>query len=89
LPFRTADLEQENADLRATPVALLANVTATGDNLVKACEALKMPETKFPDLVEAKQVRKIVDKLEANRNKQDSEARRLAALGFNAVKVSP
>jgi len=89
LRSRIADLEQENANLRATPVALLANVTTTGDDLVKAGEALKILETKFPDSAEAKQGRKIVDKLEANRDKQESEAKRLAALGFKALKISP
>ncbi len=84
-----ARLEQENADLRATPVALLSNVTAAGADLLKAGEALKILETKFPDSAEAKQGRKIVDNLKADRDKREAEAKRLATLGFKALKISP
>ena len=81
-------LQQENAELRVTPIAMLMAVRAAGNDLAKATEAMTLLEKKFPESAEAKQAGGMVAQLKSDRDKREAETRRLAALGLKALKVS-
>jgi hypothetical protein len=82
-------LQQENAELRATPAVMLAAVHAAGSDIAKASEALTLLEEKFPDAAETKQANTLVAQMKSEHERREAEAKRLAALGFKALKVTP
>ena len=87
LKAQIARLQQENTELRATPAALLAAVRAAGNNMSKADEANEILGKKFPDSIEAKQANTLLAQMKSDNDKREAEAKRLAALGFKALKV--
>lgn len=83
-----ARLQNENAELRATPAVMLAAVQAAGEDIAKSRAALELLKKKFPDAPQTKQAMDAVAQLEAARDKKEAEEKRLAALGLKALKVN-
>lgn len=75
LKAQVARLQQENAELRATPAAMLTIVQAAGADLVKAGEALATLEKKYPESAEAKHAASLVASLRADEEKRADEAK--------------
>jgi len=91
LRAEVARLRSENAQLRLSPAGLASEVDLAlqGRNLDKAQLALHTLVERYPKSAEAAEARRRVDSyLAAERAAQD-QARRQAALGFRALKVSP
>lgn len=84
-------LSAENALLRLSPSVLMADVDAAvqASDADRANAALKNLADKFPHSVEAGAARRRVEALLARQRVAQEEARRVAALGFKALKVRP
>lgn len=91
LKSENARLVKENAELRETPVALLADVTEQigRRDISSAEEALSKLVAKFPNSIEAEGASTSLENLKKEEQARAAEAARLAALGFKALKVSP
>ena len=84
-------LTAENALLRQSPSVMMAEVEAAvqAGDADRANAALKNLLEKFPQSAEAGLARKRVEPLLARQRAAQDEARRVAALGFKALKVRP
>lgn len=84
-------LRKENADLRISPHALAAEVEAAirAGSDDKAVAAYKQLSDTFPVAAETQEVRRRLEAFQAQRRVQDEESRRIAALGFKALPVTP
>lgn len=84
------ELKRQVEELLTTPTVLLARVTEPVEarNLQAAEQALEALTRKFPQSQETKAALQRVDALRAKLARQEEENRRLAALGFKALKVS-
>lgn len=89
LKLRIAALEKENTELRMTPAILAAAVEAAGSDVAKATAAAAALRAKYPSSPEAAAADKQVAALVEAAEQAKAEARRLAALGLKAVKVTP
>ncbi len=91
LRAEVARLKAENARLRLTPSALLFEVNAAvrTRDVAKAEAGLKQLTEHFPHSPEVAPARKQVQVLLASVQAADEEAKRVAALGFRALKVNP
>lgn len=90
LETENSRLKAENAELRATPSALLADVGRQVEDrhIANAESALSKLSNKFPESQESKLATKLVDRLKEEEEEKAREAARLAALGFNGLKVT-
>lgn len=81
----------ENVELASTPQILFSKVdnAANSADLQKAEEELNKLVGQFPNSQEAKSAAAIVDKLALKKRADELEAKKLAALGFKVLKVSP
>jgi hypothetical protein len=84
LKQKVTALEAEIKELRSTPTALLAAVTAAGDDLSAASAAAERLKTKFPKSSESATAEKRLLDLATKKSKAEAEAKRVAALGFKA-----
>jgi hypothetical protein len=84
-------LRKENSDLRVSPGALANEVenAIRSVNEEKAVAAFKQLNDTFPVAAETGEMRKRLEVFLAQRRTQDEEDKRMAALGFKAVPVSP
>jgi hypothetical protein len=91
LRAEVARLRTENAQLRQTPALMAAEVDAAikAGDAEKAKAALGRLTDKYPLSAETAQARKRVDALLARQQAAQEEAKRMAALGFKALKTSP
>jgi hypothetical protein len=91
LRAEVAQLREENAQLRLSPAVLAAEV----DNAIrtaneeKAAAAFKQLSDTFPVASETTEMRKRLETFLAQRRAQEEEEKRIAALGFNALPVTP
>lgn len=91
LRAEVARLKTENARLRLTPAALAAEVedaVRAGDSR-KADDALKRLASSFPHSAELGPATRRVEGLVAKLQAAEEQRKRVAALGFKALKVSP
>jgi len=91
LRAEVARLRAENAQLRLSPAVLAAEVEAAAKagDAEKAKAALRRLADRYPLSAEATQAGKRVDALVARQRAAQEEAKRLAALGFKALRSSP
>lgn len=84
-------LRAENAQLRLSPAALLAEVESAvkAEDAEKAKAALKRLADRYPLSAETAQASKRVEALVARQRAAQEEAKRVAALGFKALRTSP
>ena len=84
-------LRAENAQLRMSPAALAAEVefAVRAEDAEKAGAALKRLTDRYPLSVETAQAAKRVDALLAKQRAAQEEAKRMAALGFKALRTNP
>jgi hypothetical protein len=84
-------LRAENAQLRLSPAALAADVETAvkAQDADKAKAALKRLTDKYPLSAEADHAGKRVEALLARQRAAQEEAKRVAALGFKALRTSP
>lgn len=91
LKSENARLARENAELRETPTALLADVIGQiGRQDIPGAEAaLSKLVAKFPNSTETEDAFAALEKLKKEERAREAEAARLASLGFKALNVSP
>lgn len=91
LQAEVARLTEENARLRLTPPALLAQVESavSAQDGPKAQAVLQRLAASFPHSPELGPARMSVEALLARLQAADNERKRIAALGFRALKASP
>ena len=84
-------LRAENAQLRMSPAALAAEVESAvrAEDGDKAKAALKRLTDRYPLSAEAAQAGKRVDALLVKQRAAQEEAKRMAALGFKALRTTP
>ena len=84
-------LRAENAQLRISPAVLAAEVDAAvkAQDAEKAKAALKRLVDRYPLSAEAALAGRQVDMLVARQRAAEEEAKRVAALGFKALRTSP
>jgi len=84
-------LRRENADLRISPTSLASevdNAIRTG-NEEKAAAAFKQLSDTFPVAAETTEMRKRLETFLVQRRAQDEDDKRIAALGFKGLSISP
>jgi hypothetical protein len=86
-----ARLRVENEQLRATPAGLVLQIDRAlqEGSMERAAAALKQLAERFPASAEAGEAGKRVQAFVAKRRAQDEEAKRVAALGFKGLRVTP
>src|SRR5437868_1337977 len=91
LRAEVARLREENAQLRLSPNTLAAevdNAIRTG-NEEKAAAAFKQLSDTFPVAAETAEMRKRLETFLAQRRAQEEDEKRIAALGFKALPITP
>lgn len=86
-----ARLREENAQLRLQPALLAAEVDGAirAANEEKAAAAFRQLSDTFPVAAETAEMRKRLEAFLAQRRAQEEEERKIAALGFKALPVTP
>jgi outer membrane murein-binding lipoprotein Lpp len=91
LRAEVARLREENAQLRLSPAVLAAEVDGAirAVNEEKAVAAFKQLADTFPVASETVEMRKRVETFLAQRRTQEDEDKKIAALGFKALPITP
>jgi hypothetical protein len=91
LRAEVARLKEENEQLRLSPAVLAAEVdnAIRTSNEEKAAAAFKQLSDTFPVAAETAQMRNRLEAFLAQRRAQEEEDKRIAALGFKALPVTP